>query len=515
MYEEKIKVFLESFGERLTENHAQRIDKFRNDLCQEYSFDDTQVLYTMELLYLVFHEENTPENAEVAVNLLDRILKMESKDGKEENLRLDRFCIKHLLPVIYDLGAYQPVTNMLLFMQPRRGLNESFRYLYKKLKKEYTYPLALYELHRGEVTRLEYYMNAAWFIRDMATARAVFVHESNNLMGYLEIRPETKIVQLWHGCGVFKHIGLSTIGKKGFKSMARYEEFPEYNKYSVVTIASPELTWVFEEFMGISKDSGVIQPIGVCRTDEIFDNGYVEKCYQKLYKAIPAAQDKKIILYAPTYRGVDPHRVSPDALDIAAFAKELGDDYILIIKHHQTVQNVSEIPEPYRDTFAYDMTRGRGMNINELMTIADICITDYSSVAFEFSVFERPLLFFVYDLDEYIDNRGLYYDFNEITPGPLCRTNEEMIRYIKDLKQGFDKTVITNFKNRFMCSCDGHACERLLELLGLVDKKPLKPKGKESADQKNSILARCKRYCRYMINYCKRILRVVRRWVKR
>ena len=297
--------------------------------------------------------------------------------------------------------------------------------------------------------------------------------------------------------------------------MARYEEFPEYNKYSVVTIASPELTWVFEEFMGISKDSGVIQPIGVCRTDEIFDNGYVEKCYQKLYKAIPAAQDKKIILYAPTYRGVDPHRVSPDALDIAAFAKELGDDYILIIKHHQTVQNVSEIPEPYRDTFAYDMTRGRGMNINELMTIADICITDYSSVAFEFSVFERPLLFFVYDLDEYIDNRGLYYDFNEITPGPLCRTNEEMIRYIKDLKQGFDKTVITNFKNLFMCSCDGHACERLLELLGLVDKKPLKPKGKESADQKNSILARCKRYCRYMINYCKRILRVVRRWVKR
>ena len=82
MYEEKIKVFLESFGERLTENHAQRIDKFRNDLCQEYSFDDTQVLDTMELLYLVFHEENTPENAEVAVNLLDRILKMEIKDGE-------------------------------------------------------------------------------------------------------------------------------------------------------------------------------------------------------------------------------------------------------------------------------------------------------------------------------------------------------------------------------------------------------------------------------------------------
>ncbi len=512
MYKEKTKVFLESFGDGLTEHHAQRIDKLCKDLCHEYSFDDTQVLDTIELLYLVFNEENTPENVKVAVNLLDRILRMENKDGKEENLWLDRFCIKQLLPVIYDLGAYQPVTNKLLFMQPRRGLNESFRYLYKKLKKEYMYPLALYELHRGEVTRLEYYINAAWFIRDMATAQVIFVHESNNLMGYLDIRLETKIVQLWHGCGVFKHIGLSTIGKKGFKSMARYEEFPEYNKYSVVTIASPELAWVFEEFMGISKDSGVIQPIGVCRTDEIFDSGYVEKCYQKAYRAIPAAQNKKIILYAPTYRGVDPHRVSPDALDIAAFAKELSDDYILIIKHHQTAQNVTEIPEPYRDTFAYDMTRGRGMNINELMTIADICITDYSSVAFEFSVFERPLLFFVYDLDEYIDNRGLYYDFNEITPGPLCRTNEEMIRYIKELEQGFDKAVITNFKNRFMSSCDGHACERLLKLLGLVDKKPLKPEGEGKKNEKNSIMARFKGGCRYMINYCKRIFKAVRRW---
>lgn len=463
MSDEGLKTFFDIFGASLTDFQVQRTQKLMADLKHEYSFSESQLSDVTALLTMIFSEKKP--SAEAAA-LLGKIISPQNPQAPKDIL-LTRFCLKHLFPAVYDLNLYQPIEDRLLFMQPRQGLNETFRYLYRKLEKDYPYQLALYELNRDTVSKAEYHINAAWFVRDMALARVVFVHESNNLMGYLNIRPETRVVQLWHGCGVFKHIGLSTIGKKGFKSMARYEEFPEYNKYSLVTIASPELSWVFEEFMGISKESGIIQPFGVCRTDEIFDKGYVDTCYEKLYNAIPDAKDKKIILYAPTYRGVDPNRVSPDALDIARFAEKLGDKYILIMKHHQTVREVPQIPEPYRDTFAYDMTRGRGMNINELMTIADICITDYSSVAFEFSLFERPLLFFVYDLDEYIDNRGLYYNFDEITPGPLCRTNDEMIDYIQSIEQGFDNSVISDFKNRFMCSCDGHACERTLHSLGL------------------------------------------------
>lgn len=468
MNHEKHQIIYNFFGNDLTDFQIKRLQKFISDLKHEYSFSESQCSNAIELVHTILNEKKPTKDS---VILLHQIISPERPENADSTILNQRFCLKHLFPVVYDLSIFRPITNHLLFMQPRQGLNESFRYLYHKLENNYPYQPYLYELNRDTVSKSEYHINAAWFIRDMSTARVVFVHESNNLLGYINIRPETKVVQLWHGCGVFKHIGLSTIGKKGFKSRARYEEFPEYNKYSLVTIASPELSWVFEEFMGISKESDIIQPFGVCRTDEIFDDGYVETCFQKLYSAIPAAKDKKIILYAPTYRGIDPNRYSPDAIDIAEFAKKLGDEYILILKHHQTVRNVPEIPEPYRDTFAYDMTRGKGMNINELMTIADICITDYSSVAFEFSLFERPLLFFVYDLDEYIDNRGLYYNFDEITPGPLCRTNDEMIRYIKALENGFDNSVISDFKNRFMCSCDGHACERTIQALGLD--KPL------------------------------------------
>lgn len=452
------------FGKDLSPRHIERILQYEVDLHRNHKVTYPQVIASLDLMQFIFTTKKNAENAAQAGVLIRQILsanpEKEPTKGQITNLGL-----KYLLPAIYDLNFHKAVGHKLFFMQPRKGLNETFRFLHRKLKQETDWKLSLYQMHRDTVTTEEYYANAAYFARDMASAHAVFVHESNNLLGHINIRPETKVIQLWHGCGVFKHIGLSTVGKKGFKSAAKYAEFPEYNKYSVVTIASPELNWVFEEFMGIPKESETIQALGVARTDEFYSNGYVEQCFEKLYKAIPAARGRKTILYAPTYRGLDPNRVSPDALDIPKFAQMLGDDYILIMKHHQTVKQVPEIPEPYRDTFAYDMTRGKGMNINELMTVADICITDYSSVAFEFSVFERPLLFFVYDLEEYIDDRGLYYNFDEITPGPLCRTTEEMAEYIRSLENGFDSSEVSAFKQRFMRSCDGHACERTIAFL--------------------------------------------------
>ncbi|MDD7388160.1 MAG: CDP-glycerol glycerophosphotransferase family protein [Lachnospiraceae bacterium] len=419
-----------------------------------------------ELFTIVASDTISDDDIHGVADCIQTVLDMQPGE-KNYNTILKRICIKNLIPAVYTMYRDLPVENKYLFMQPRSGLNQSCRFIYKKIEKNYDCILKLHELKRGTVSTVEYYANALLFVKDLATAKAVFVHESNDLLGYVYIRPETKVIQLWHGCGVLKKLGYSTVGKKGFKSGASREEFPEYNKYSIVTISSPADIWIFEEFMGLEKKSGIIQPIGISRTDEFFDQNYIENCYKKLYKAIPEAKNKKLILYAPTYRGVDPNRVTPNELDIEKFAEALGDDYLLIFKHHQTAKNLPVIPEKYRDKFAYDMTRGRGMDINELMVVSDICITDYSSVAFEFSLFERPLLFYVFDLEEYMDDRGLYYDFNEITPGPLCRTNEEMIDYIRHIDERFDKQEIIDFKNKFMSSCDGHATERILDYVGI------------------------------------------------
>ncbi len=372
---------------------------------------------------------------------------------------------KHVFPRIYNEEAKKPVKDKMIFMDKGPFLSVSLIYMCKYVKKNTSYKVKKHKLCIRKVPNEDYYEKAKEYIRDTATAKAVFICTANDLMSYITLRPETTYIQLWHGCGVFKKVGLSTIDKSFGKTAKSHEEYPLNTNYSYVTIASPELSWIFEESMGIDKDSGIIIPTGISRTDEFFDEEFIAGSYRKLYDKIPQAKGKKVILYAPTFRGDVATCTSPDELDIKAFAKELGDDYILLFKHHPTVKNLPKIPEEYEGTFAFDMTWKSGMNISELMTVADICISDYSSVVFEYSLFERPMLFFVYDLEDYIDERGLYYDFDEITPGPLCRTNEEMLDYIKHIDERFDKQEVIDFKNKFMCCCDGHSSERILALV--------------------------------------------------
>lgn len=373
--------------------------------------------------------------------------------------------IKRVYPQVYQKEAQKPVQNKIIFMEREGAHVLSWKYMYEYMQKNTSYEIKVHYLHLREVPMEEYYENARDYIRDAATAKAIFVCSSDDLMGYFSLRPETTYIQLWHGCGVFKKIGLSTIDQKWGKSAASHKEYPINKNYSYVTIASPELSWIFEEAMGIDKESGVIVPTGVSRTDIFFDDEYIQNCYEKLYAKIPEARKKKIILYAPTFRGKVSQAVAPDVLDIVRFSEELGDKYILICKHHQLVKEPPEIPEKYRNTFAWDMSKDDEMNINDLMIVSDICISDYSSVVFEYSLMERPMIFFVYDLEDYIDERGLYYDFDEITPGPLCRTNEEIIEYIQNIDEKFDRQVVIDFKNKFMCSCDGHSSERIAALI--------------------------------------------------
>lgn len=373
--------------------------------------------------------------------------------------------IKDVFPRVYNEEAQKPIENKIVFMERGEGISPSLSYMCKYMEKNTNYKIVKFSLHVRQVPNSEYFENAKEYIRESATAKAIFICTANDLMGHFTLRPETTYIQLWHGCGAFKKVGLSTIDKKFGKSAKSHKEYPLNTNYSYVTIASPELSWIFEESMGIEKDSGIIVPTGISRTDVFFDPNYIKNCYDKLYRVIPQAKDKKVILYAPTFRGEVATCKSPDFLDVRAFAEKLSDDYILIFKHHQSVKTVPKIPEAYEGTFAFDMTRGKGMNINELMTVADIMISDYSSVVFEYSLFERPMIFYTFDIDDYIDERGLYYDFDEITPGPMFRMNSDMIDYIEHIDERFDKQTVIDFKERFMCSCDGHSSERIAALI--------------------------------------------------
>ena len=171
-----------------------------------------------------------------------------------------------------------------------------------------------------------------------------------------------------------------------------------------------------------------------------------------------------MILYAPTFRGSVGRASSPDRLDIPAMKRELGDRFILLVKHHPFVKAKDRpvIPADCAD-FAFDITDS--LSIEELLTAADVCITDYSSLVFEYSLFEKPLLFFTYDMQEYLDERGFYYPIREMMPGPVCSTTQELTEVLKTPDAEFDLARVREFKYRFMSGCDGHATARILQLM--------------------------------------------------
>ncbi len=373
------------------------------------------------------------------------------------------FVLKILYPGIYKKYSKRPVDeNKIVFVEIRLPkLTNSFQIMYDTLYANTDYDIHCHFLRNTFVTRPEYRARCKAMVKDIATAKYVFFDEATNVTGNFDIRPETVVTQLWHGCGAFKKFGFSTADAIFGASRKDMERYPFNRNYTHVTVSSPEVVWAYEEAMRYSHESGVVKPLGSSRTDIFYDKDFINKSYENLYELFPEAKGKKVILYAPTFRGRVAKAKSPNVLSPALLHEALGDEYVLITKHHPLVRKRPKIPASLLGTFAMDFTDD--MSIESLLCVSDICISDYSSLIFEYSLFEKPMIFLAHDLDEFFDWRGFYYDYDELTPGPIVKTNEEIIDYISNIDKLFNKQEVIDFKNKFMSSCDGHATERIIQ----------------------------------------------------
>lgn len=435
--------------------------------------------------------------------------------------------LKHLYPDRYRAACREPIMpGLVVFLEIReKNLSDNFRVIHAALERRNSraqeapqqggrhgvYTLKTISIGEGIEKRLTVTKNCLAAIPVLAKAQFIFINESSYFFSSLPIRPQTTVIQTWHGCGAFKKFGYSAIGKAFGTTRKDLDTYPVHRNFSYVTVSSPEVVWAYAEAFHMEGSEERILPIGVSRTDMFFSRKYREKAYGKaswilrrlvpqlfvgnaegpdgqkkvhgheLYamlgdyysdtagKTAPEGEScvvpgKKIILYAPTFRGTVAHASAPDCLDLIQMRQELRQEYILLIKHHPFVRPKDRPPVPAlcRD-FAFDVTEQ--LSIEELLTVADICITDYSSLIFEYSLFERPMVFFAYDMQEYLDERGFYYPMSEMMPGPVCARTREVVDYLKNPLEKFDLARVREFKYRFMSACDGHATSRILKLM--------------------------------------------------
>lgn len=369
---------------------------------------------------------------------------------------------KGIYPACYLIASGRTVQEKkVIFVENHQNyLTENYTLLYKELQKDgfdvHVHYLQVASSGWGKIVRRS--LRLIW---DMGTAAVVFLNESNSLFGAFTLRRETQMVQVWHACGAFKKWGFSVADKQFGDDAKELSRYSGHRNYTLVPVSGEKVCPAYREAFGVGKKK-VVRPLGVSRTDVFFDGQYRKQAYERLLAWKPEWKHKKIILYLPTFRGSISQAKAPDILDWNCLGK-LGDEYVFVIQNHPFIKKQMDIPENLSDK-VLDVTGSEEpqLTTNEWMLVSHMCITDYSSVVFEYSLLEKPIFFLAYDLDEYYDERGFYYPYDEFVPGPILRNTEELLRAIENVKN-YDYNKLKEFRKKYMSGCDGTSTKRILQ----------------------------------------------------
>lgn len=383
------------------------------------------------------------------------------KSKLREAVKLTAFRV--IYPAAYALGCLRPMDRRTtLFCEVRHGfLTDTYIPIYRELKKR-GQRCEVYYIHNnaGGMGYLWRYLKLCFILPKAGT---VLIDDTCNLFGAFRLRRGCRLIQTWHSCGAFKKWGYSIAGLSFGQDPAELDKYPAHVNYSLVTVSSSECIPHFNEAFGFDRSGRrCVKATGVARTDYFFDEGNSKASFAKLYDKYPQARGRKVLLYAPTYRGDADDAQPPEMFDIEKMMSALGDGAVLLIKQHGFVRAKTYIPESCRER-VFDVSDT--MRIEELLFVSDAVVTDYSSLIFEYSLFLRPMVFYAYDLDEFYDYRGFYYRYdNDFLPGRIVRDEEELYRSCVSALGGVneeEREQLRRFRDRFMGACDGHSAERI------------------------------------------------------
>lgn len=264
----------------------------------------------------------------------------------------------------------------------------------------------------------------------IAKSRYIFSNDNFFPIAFMNFDEKTIIIQLWHAPGAFKRFGASVISDDNTKKLI--EKIG--SKLSYVIISSKNISKAYEE--AFSVDNNKILSFGIPRTDFYFNKDInnkenIAKIRKRFENKYPEIENKKIILYAPTFREDENFNENiSNNFDFGLFNESLGEDYLLFFRSHPKI-TTSKVNHSI-DVSNYEDEK-------ELLLIADILITDYSSIMIEYSILSKPIIFYPFDLKHYLNNeRGFYFDYNQV-PGPIAKNTEDIIKIIQENNFDFEK----------------------------------------------------------------------------
>jgi CDP-ribitol ribitolphosphotransferase len=319
----------------------------------------------------------------------------------------------------------------------------------------------------GRLTAAAHAMLAGWHL---ATARLFVVDDYFFPIYVIDPRRGTTIVQTWHASGAFKKIGYSVLDKSFGADATLTSRVSIHANYDICLVGSQRAAPHYAEAFGLPLDRFVSR-LGIPRTDLFFDEQRRSAAVAAVHARYSIPQDRRVILYAPTFRGdtVTDAR-QPDNLDIGLLRERLGSDHVLLLRLHPFVRESVRVG-PADAGFVIDVSDWR--DINELMLVSDVLITYYSSAIYEFALLDRPMLFFAPDHQAYERERGFYFEYRRGVPGPILDSTESLAEALR--ARTFDRERVAAFRDASFDVADGHATRRFVNeivLPALAGRKP-------------------------------------------
>lgn len=367
--------------------------------------------------------------------------------------------ISHLFPI---------KKNKLLFQSGRSKVDCHPYAIYKYIKENYSddYECIWIVERETDTSMLEsgdfcYYKTFKSFIA-MVTSK--YWIRSQSLGSIIKKKKNQSYIQMWHGAGDLKKCGYDClpVAERKDEVLSHAKEWD----YLITTDIGNHTSMLSST--GYKKDTLLL---GSADSDILInaDDKYIKNIKKKL--KLSNKSNKKIIMYAPTFRDFDLESVE-NKINLPIMKLGNLKEYIILLRLHPLVSKKIEnlkLPNNFVNVGWYP-------NIVDLYLVTDILITDYSSVVFPFMILNKYLILYPYDMERYIDLRGGFYlDYKKDLPGPIVYTEDELIKtilQIQTLKEKYTEKINT-FNQKYNILNDGHVCERFVQALksGKFDKK--------------------------------------------
>lgn len=300
-----------------------------------------------------------------------------------------------------------------------------------------------------------------------AYAKAKYFFTPSHLPNYVVFKENQIYVQFWHGTPL-KRLGFDILvkGKNALNTTKEWAMKYENDAKRYTYMVSPS-RFTTEKYISsfnlkkIEKDKCILET-GYPRNDALFT--FTNRDIVELKKKLHLPSNKKIILYAPTWRD-DQYKAGTGytyslGLDFDNFKKKFSDNYIVLFRTHYLVASSIDLSK-YKG-FIYDVSNYS--DINDLYILSDMIITDYSSVFFDYANLKRPMLFFMYDLKDYKNNmRDFYFDLDEL-PGPIVENEDDLYKELENINSYWNiyKKKYDKFNKKFNYLDDKDSSKRVL-----------------------------------------------------